>query len=133
MRPIRTSLTAALLATATAAALLAGSPAATAAPTAATATAGDRHTGRLTNLAHLDFLGAQVAPPAQVGHTTYQLDRRPQVGVLWTYAEHQSDGSFRRVGGGTYDAATNTYGQGAYNGRPAAGRAGRTPSSCCAG
>jgi hypothetical protein len=115
MRPIRTSLTAALLATATAAALLAGSPAATAAPTAATATAGDRHTSRLTNLAHLDFLGAQVAPPAQVGHTTYQLDRRPQVGVLWTYAEHQSDGSFRRVGGGTYDAATNTYGQGAYN------------------
>ena len=35
--------------------------------------------------------------------------------MLWTYAEHEDDGSFRRVGGGTYDPATDTYGQGAFN------------------
>lgn len=69
----------------------------------------------LTNLAHLDWLGDTVAPPAQAGHTTYRLAQRPEVGVLWTYADRQSDGSYRRVGGGTYDAASDTYGQGAYN------------------
>ena len=35
--------------------------------------------------------------------------------MLWTYAEPNPDGTFRRVGGGRYDAATNTWGQGAYN------------------
>ncbi len=71
--------------------------------------------GRLTNLAHLDFLGDEVAPPTQARHTTYRLASRPEVGVLWTYADRQPDGSFHRVGGGTYDAATDTYGQGAFN------------------
>ena len=37
------------------------------------------------------------------------------MGTLWTYADRQPDGSFRRVGGGEYDAATDTYGQGAFN------------------
>jgi hypothetical protein len=69
----------------------------------------------LTNLTHLDWLGAQVTPPAQAGHTTYQLDKDPSINVLWTYAEPSADGSFRHVGGGKYDPATNTYGQGAYN------------------
>jgi hypothetical protein len=69
----------------------------------------------LANTAHLDFLGATVAPPAQAGHTTYRLAAQPQVGVLWTYANHQDDGGFTRVGGGSYDAASNTYGQGAHN------------------
>jgi hypothetical protein len=41
----------------------------------------------LTNLAHLDFLGDRVAPPAQAGHTTWRLASEPQIGVLWTYAE----------------------------------------------
>jgi YD repeat-containing protein len=70
---------------------------------------------RLTNLAHLDFLTTMVEPPRQDGHTTYRLDREPSVGVLWVYADHQSDGGYRRVGGGAYDAATNTYGQGAFD------------------
>jgi len=70
---------------------------------------------RLTNLAHLDFLTDTVTPPTQDGHTTYRLDSEPSVGVLWVYADHQSDGSFRRTGGGSYDAASNTYGQGAYD------------------
>ena len=30
-------------------------------------------TAPLTNLAHLDWLGARVAPPGQAGHTTYRL------------------------------------------------------------
>ncbi|GAB3591646.1 hypothetical protein GCM10027446_10250 [Angustibacter peucedani] len=72
-------------------------------------------TSRLTNLSHLDFLTSTVRPPAQAGHTTYRLADEPDVGVLWVYADHQDDGSFRRVGGGAYDATTNTYGQGAFD------------------
>ena len=86
-------------------------PAATAAPDRAAAGTGTR----LTNLAHLDFLADEVTPPAQPGHTTYRLTAQPRIGVLWTYADRNADGSFRRLGGGTYDAATNTYGQGAFN------------------
>ena len=66
----------------------------------------------LTNLAHLNFLGDRVDPPEQAGHTTWRLSSEPEVGVLWTYAERQPDGSYRRVGGGAYDPATNTWGQG---------------------
>ncbi|HEY0700560.1 MAG TPA: hypothetical protein VGD43_22485, partial [Micromonospora sp.] len=69
----------------------------------------------LTNLAHLDFLGARVTPPSQVGHTTHRLAEEPTVGVLWTYAEPGPDGVFRRVGGGRYDPVTDTWGQGASN------------------
>lgn len=68
--------------------------------------------GHLSNLAHLDYLRASVTPPAAAGHTTYGSD---PIGVLWTYADHQPDGSYQRIGGGTYDPSTNTYGQGAYN------------------
>jgi hypothetical protein len=70
---------------------------------------------RLTNLHHLDFLGDTVTPPSQSGHTTYRLSQEPKIGVLWTYADHQADGSYKRVGGGTFDPDTNTYGQGAFN------------------
>lgn len=66
----------------------------------------------LTNLDHLDYLGDAVTPPAQAGHSTYGDG---PVGVLWTYADAQPGGGFKRIGGGTYDAATNTYGQGAFN------------------
>lgn len=69
----------------------------------------------LTNLAHLDFLGDTVTPPVQAGHTTYRLADETSLRVLWTYAEPQPDGSYRRLGGGTYHSDTNTYGQGAYN------------------
>jgi len=68
----------------------------------------------LTNLAHLDWLGDTVDPPDQAGHTTYRLDTEPEIGVLWTYAEPR-DGVLTRVGGGPYDPATDTYGQGAFN------------------
>ena len=35
--------------------------------------------------------------------------------MLWTYAEPDGAGGWKLLGGGTYDAAANTYGQGAYN------------------
>jgi hypothetical protein len=69
----------------------------------------------LTNLAHLNFLTSMVNPPKAEGHATYRQDQDPDIGVLWVYANHQSDGSYSRVGGGDYDAATNTYGQGAFD------------------
>ena len=69
----------------------------------------------LTNLAHIDWLGAEVAPPTQDGHSTYRLAEEPAIGVLWTYADRQSDGSYRRIGGGAYDPVTDTWGQGAFN------------------
>ena len=100
--------TAALLAVSTV--LVAAPPQADAGPAAAAV-----DTQRLTNLDHLDFLGDTVTPPEQDGHTTYRLDSEPSVGTLWTYADHRDDGSFKRVGGGTYDPATDTYGQGAFN------------------
>lgn len=71
--------------------------------------------GPLTNLAHLNYLGDAVRPPAQAGHTTYRLDTEPDLGVLWTYSERLSDGTYSRIGGGPYHAATNTYDQGAFN------------------
>ena len=77
--------------------------------------AGAANPAPLTNLAHLDFLGDRVDPPDQAGHTTWRLDQEPEIGMLWTYAEPQPDGSYRRLGGGTYDPATNTWGQGAFN------------------
>lgn len=69
----------------------------------------------LTNTAHLDYLREAVTPPAQAGHTTYRLAEEPAVGLLWTYSEPRADGTWSRVGGGPYDPATDTYGQGAYN------------------
>jgi hypothetical protein len=81
-------------------------------PTATGASAAD---DPLTNLAHLDFLQDDVTPPAQAGHTTYRLATESSIGVLWTYADRNSDGTYRRVGGGPLDPATNTWGQGAFN------------------
>ena len=69
----------------------------------------------LTNLSHLNWLGDRVTPRPQAHHTTYRLADQPSIGVLWTYADRQPDGSYKRLGGGTYDATTNTYGQGAFN------------------
>ncbi|HEY5472421.1 MAG TPA: hypothetical protein VIK32_04430, partial [Candidatus Limnocylindrales bacterium] len=81
-------------------------------PAAAAAAA----TPPLTNLAHLDFLGDTVIPPAQTGHTTYRLEQKPSLHVLWVYATPDASvsGGYRHIGGG-YDPVTNTYGQGAYD------------------
>lgn len=103
----RTVLGGSLAAAATATAF---APAATA--TAAPGAASVPAASALTNLAHLDYLGAVVSPPLAGGHSTYGSG---PVGVLWTYADRRDDGSYARVGGGAYDPTTNTYGQGAFN------------------
>lgn len=69
----------------------------------------------LTNLAHLDSLGATITPPVQAGHTTYRMAEEPSIQVLWVYAEPDGSGGFRHVGGGAYDPITNTWGQGSYD------------------
>lgn len=71
--------------------------------------------GRLTNLAHLDDLTTTVRLSGSDAHSTYRLAAEPDVGLLWVYADLQDDGSYRRVGGGSYDAATDTWGQGAFD------------------
>jgi hypothetical protein len=99
--------------TAVAAGLLTAASIATA--PAATASSLPAAPAPLTNLAHLDFLTTTVTPPPQTGHTTYLLGSEPSVGVLWVYANYLGPGSYQVTGGGTYDPASNTYGQGAYD------------------
>ncbi len=70
---------------------------------------------RLTNLAHLDELTTMLRLPVTAAHTTYRLNREPEVGMLWVYADIRPDGGYRPVGGGVYDAASDTWGQGAYD------------------
>jgi hypothetical protein len=96
-------------------AVLAGPSSAGAAVTRSAATGTAALAAPLTNLAHLDFLGDQVRPPDQAGHTTYRLADQPSINVLWTYSEPTATGAYRRLGGGTFDPMTNTYGQGAFN------------------
>jgi hypothetical protein len=60
-------------------------------------------------------LTTRVAPPVVAGHSTYRQAASPRVGVLWVYADRLGNGGYKPTGGGTYDAATNTYGQGAYD------------------
>jgi hypothetical protein len=69
----------------------------------------------LTNLAHLDFLLDTITPAAASGHTTYRLGSENTLTMPWVYANANSDGSFTRVGGGDYDAATGHYGQGSFD------------------
>jgi hypothetical protein len=76
---------------------------------------GEAHAERLTNLAHIDDLYDPVTPPEQAGHDTYRLDDEPEIGMLWTYAEPDDSGDYVVVGGGEYDPATDTWGQGAFN------------------
>ncbi|MFD0504482.1 hypothetical protein ACFQ0G_19265 [Streptomyces chiangmaiensis] len=84
-------------------------------PVGAAAAASGEGARELTNLAHLDSLTATVAPPRLPGHETYRQDAMPDLGVLWVYADHLADGTYRPTGGGTYDPASGTYGQGAYD------------------
>ncbi|WP_447653375.1 hypothetical protein [Microbacterium sufflavum] len=70
---------------------------------------------RLTNLAHLRFLLADVPVVASDPHTTEGIAERPVVRAPWTYADTDGVGGYRPVGGGTRDAATGYWSQGAYN------------------
>ncbi|KAB1866580.1 hypothetical protein [Microbacterium algeriense] len=70
---------------------------------------------RLTNLAHLRFLLAEVPIAPSDAHTTFGIDTNPTVRAPWTYADADGAGGYRPVGGGTRDAATGHWTQGAYN------------------
>src|ERR1700720_1540100 len=80
--------------------------------------AGAQDTARpgAVNLAHLDFLHDSVpyprTPPA--GHST--TEPGTAIDTWWVYANYDSGtGTYTRTGGGSYHAATNTYGQGAFD------------------
>ena len=107
MTSVRPHLLAPVLAVALGAALLV--------PGAASAAPAPETDGSLASTAHIDFLGDTVDPPDQQGHTTYRLAQEPEIGVLWTYADRRDGGVYERVGGGPYDPATDTWGQGAFN------------------
>lgn len=70
---------------------------------------------RLTNLAHLRFLLADVPVVASATHTTFGIEAQPTVRAPWTYADTDDAGGYRPVGGGTRDALTGYWSQGAYN------------------
>lgn len=70
---------------------------------------------RLTNLAHLRFLLAEVPVAATATHTTFGIETDPRVRAPWTYADTDGAGGYRPVGGGTRDATTGHWTQGAYN------------------
>jgi hypothetical protein len=70
---------------------------------------------RLTNLAHLRFLLADVPVVASAAHTTFGIEAQPTVRAPWTYADTDGAGGYRPVGGGTRDALTGYWSQGAYN------------------
>ncbi|QIZ98443.1 hypothetical protein [Leifsonia sp. PS1209] len=72
---------------------------------------------KLTNLAHLDWLQADVPLlPGVDGHTTYRQAEEPTARAPWVYADRIADGTFRRVGGGPItDAAKGWYAQGAFD------------------
>jgi hypothetical protein len=70
----------------------------------------------IVNLSHLEFLRDTVPYPTNppAGHQT--VDPGTPIDAWWTYANYNaSTNTYQRVGGGNYDAATNTWGQGAYN------------------
>ncbi len=80
----------------------------------ATGAAGDRR-DRLTNLAHLRWLFAEVPLVASAVHTTVNISTETSGIAPWTYANALPSGGWTRVGGGTFDASAGTWSQGAFN------------------
>ena len=64
------------------------------------------------NLSHLNDLYTTLPYPDQplTGHST--VDPGTPIGTWWVYANRKADGTYQPVGGGNYDATTNTWGQG---------------------
>lgn len=92
------------------------SAAAAVVPTAAHAAPSKPHRPeRVTNLAHLRFLVAEVPLPSLERHSTYNGAEEPRGLAPWTYADHLEDGGFAPVGGGELDESTGHWTQGAYN------------------
>jgi hypothetical protein len=74
-----------------------------------------QQTAAPVNLGHLDFLHDTIPyTTAVAGHGT--TDPGQPIDTWWVYASYNSTtGTYARVGGGAYNAATNTYGQGAFD------------------
>lgn len=85
------------------------------APGAAPLSQATARRSRLTNLSHLRFLLAEVPVVASATHTTFGIETQPTVKAPWTYADTDGAGGYRPVGGGTRDAVTGHWTQGAYN------------------
>jgi hypothetical protein len=74
------------------------------------------HAQGIVNLAHLEFLHDTFPYPSNPppGHQT--VDAGVPIDAWWTYANfNAATNTYQRVGGGDYNATTNTWGQGAYN------------------
>ena len=71
--------------------------------------------GRLTNLAHLRWLFAEVPLARSALHTTANIGNEPSGVAPWTYANALPAGGWTRVGGGSLDPTTGYYAQGAFN------------------
>ena len=69
----------------------------------------------LTNLAHLDFLGTTVTPPAQPRPHDVPARAEPDSACSGPTPTAATTGTTTVIGGGAYDAATNTWAQGAFN------------------
>lgn len=70
----------------------------------------------IVNLSHLDWLHDTVPYPAEPpeGHATTQPGT--PIDAWWTYANYDAaTDTYERIGGGAYDAATNTWSQRAFN------------------
>jgi hypothetical protein len=68
------------------------------------------------NLAHLDFLHDSVPYPSTplAGHST--TEPGTPIDTWWVYANFNAGtGTYTRTGGGSYNPATNSYGQGAFD------------------
>ena len=70
---------------------------------------------RLTNLAHLDFLGDRSTPPAQAGHTTYRLAHSPRSACCGPTPTARTTAPSSGSAAARTTPATDTYGQGAFN------------------
>ena len=65
------------------------------------------------NLSHLNFLKAEVPYPASPVQGLSTFDPGQPLAVWYTYANYNSQANqYTRVGSGTYNSSTNTWGQG---------------------
>ena len=69
----------------------------------------------LTNLAHLDFLLDEVRRGGRLSTRRTGWPRSPTWSCRGPTPTPNDDGTFKRVGGGDFDAATGYCGQGAFN------------------
>ncbi|HEY8305556.1 MAG TPA: hypothetical protein VIG79_02650 [Lapillicoccus sp.] len=95
--------------------LAVGAVGAAAPASAATTAAAPTPVTPLTNLAHLRWLLDDVRLAPSALHTTIDVAANPMGVAPWTYANANAGGGWTRIGGGSLDATTGYWSQGAYN------------------